>query len=83
MIASLTLISEEEKKKSRQKKRTEERVKRLRALGRLINYVSAQEEFYPASLIAFIKQDLYTIRLPHQDPLVIKLQIDQVILMRV
>ena len=45
--------------------------------------MSTQEEFYLAAPIAFIEQDLYTVRLPHQDPLVIKLQVDQVILGRV
>ena len=68
------------KKKSKQKKRMEERVKRLRSLGHSVNYVSVQEEFYPAAPIAFTKQDLQTIRLPHQDLLVVKLQVDKAIL---
>ena len=67
------MVSAEEEKKSRQEKRTNERVKRLRALRHSVNYVSAQEEFYPAAPIAFTEQDLYTVRLLHQDPLVIKL----------
>ena len=71
------------KKQSRQEKITKERVKRLRALGHSVNYVSVQEEFYPTAPIAFSEQDLYTVRLPHQDPLVIKLQVDQAILGRV
>ena len=78
MIARPALISEEE-----EKKRIEERVKRLRSLGHSVNYVCAQEEFYLAAPIAFTEQDLYTVRLPHQDPLVIKLQVGQVILGRV
>ena len=53
MIAGLALVNEEEEKKNKQKKRMEERVKRLRSLGHSVNYVSAQEEFYPAALIAF------------------------------
>ena len=61
----------------------EERVKRLRSLGHSVNYVSAQEEFYPAAPIPFTEQDLHTIRLPYQDPLVIKLQVDKAILGRV
>ena len=76
LIAGPALVSEEEEKKNRHKKRTEERVKRLRTLGHSVNHVSAQEEFYHAFPIAFTKQDLYTVRLPHQDPLVIKLQVD-------
>ena len=44
MIAGHALVSEEEEKKSRQKKRTKERVKRLRALGHLINYICNNQE---------------------------------------
>ena len=83
MIAGPAIVSEEEEKKSRQEKMTEERVKRLKALRHSINYVSAQEEFYHAAPIAFTEHDLYTVRLPHQDPFVIKLQVDQAILGRV
>ena len=53
MIAGPAIVSGEEKKKSIQEKRTEERVKQMRALGHSVNYVSAQEEFYPAVPIAF------------------------------
>ena len=73
MIAGPAIASAEGEKKSRQEKRTEGRVKQLRALGHSVNYVSAQEEFYPAAPIAFTEKDMYTIRLSHQDPLVIKL----------
>ena len=83
MIAGPALVSEEEEKKNKQKKRTEERVKWLRSLGHSVNYVYAQEEFYPAALIAFTEQDLQAVGLPHQDPLVIKLQVDKAILGRV
>ena len=78
MIAGPTMISAEEGKKSRQGKRTNERVKCLRALEHTVNYVSAQEEFYLAAPIAFTKHDLYTVRLPH-----VKLQVDQAIFGRV
>ena len=83
MIAGPTLISEEKEKKSKQKKRIEERVKRLKSLGHSVNYVSAQEEFYTAAPISFTEQDLHTVRLPHQDPLIVKLQVDKAILGRV
>ena len=53
IIAGPALVSEEEEKKNKQKKRMEEMVKRLRSLGHLVNYVYAQEEFYPAAPIAF------------------------------
>ena len=58
MIAGPALVSQEEEKKNKQIKRMEQRVKRLRALGHIVNYVSAQEEFYPAAPIAFIEQEL-------------------------
>ena len=58
----------------------EQRVKRLRSLRHTVNYVSAQEEFYPAASIVFTEQDLQAVRLPHQDPLVVKLQVDETIL---
>ena len=83
MIAGPAIADAEDEKKSRQEKITEERVKRLRALWHSVNFVSAQEEFYHAVPIAFIEQDLYTVRLPHQDPLVIKLEVDQATLGRV
>ena len=80
MIIGPTLVSEEEEKKDKQSKRMEQRVKRLRSLGHTVNYVSAQEEFYPAAPIVFTEQDLQVVRLPHQDPLVVKLQVDKAIL---
>ena len=55
MITYLAITSVEEEKKSRQEIKTEERVKTLRVLRHSVNYVSTQEEFYPATLIAFIK----------------------------
>ena len=83
MIADLALVSEEDEKKNKQSKRIEQRVKQLRSLGHTVNYVSAQEEFYPAAPIAFTEQDLQAVRLPHQDLLVVKLQVDKAILGRV
>ena len=80
MIAGPALASEEEEKRT---KRIEQRVKRLRSLGHTINYVSTQDEFYPAAPIVFTEQDLQAVRLPHQDPLVVKLQVDKAILGRV
>ena len=45
--------------------------------------MSAQKEFYPVAPIAFTEHDLQAVRLPHQDPLVVKLQVDKAILGRV
>ena len=61
----------------------EHRVKRLRSLGHTVNYVLAQEEFYPVAPIVFTEQDLQAVRLPYQDPLVVTLQVDKTILGRV
>ena len=82
MIAGPALINEEEEKKKKQNKIMEQRVKWLRSLGHIVNYVSAQEEFYPDVPIVFIEQDLQAVRLPHQDSLVLKLQVDKAILGR-
>ena len=41
MITGPALVSEEKEKKNKQRKRMEERVKRLRSLGHTVNYVSA------------------------------------------
>ena len=56
IIAGPTIANTKEEKKRRQEKRTEERVKQLRALGHLVNYVSTQEEFYPIAPIAFMSR---------------------------
>ena len=58
MIHGSIMVSEEEEKKNKQKKIMEERVKRLRSLGHSVNYVSAQEEFYPVAPISFTEHDL-------------------------
>ena len=82
LITGPAMVSAEEEKKSIQEKRIDERVKCLRALGHTINYVSTQEKFYPDAPVAFTEHDLYTVRLPHHDPLLIRLQVDQAILGR-
>ena len=53
MITGPALVNEEEEKKNKQSKKMEQRIKRLRSLGHTVNYMSAQEEFYPAAPIAF------------------------------
>ena len=55
----------------------------MRSLRHTINYVLVEEEFYLAAPIVFTEQDLQAVRLPHQDPLVVKLQVDKTILGRV
>ena len=83
MIAGQGMSIADEDQKSRQERRMEERVKCLQALVHMVNFVSAQDQFYPAAPIVFIVHDLQTVRLPHDDPLVIKLQVDQAILGKV
>ena len=56
MVLTITvpiIVNAKEDEKSKLEKRTEERVKRLRALGHSMNYVSGQDEFHPVVPIAF------------------------------
>ncbi|PON96306.1 hypothetical protein TorRG33x02_078950, partial [Trema orientale] len=64
-------------------KRTGERVKRLRSLGHSVNHLATEQAHTSAVPIAFTQQDLATVRLPHDDPLVVKLQIDSSMVGRV
>ena len=64
-------------------KRTEERVKRLWSLGHSVNHLATEKAHTSAIPITFTQQDLATVRLPHDDPLVVKLQIDSSIVGRV
>lgn len=64
-------------------KRTGERVKRLRSLGHSVNHLTTEQAHTSAVPIAFTQQDLSTVRLPHDDPLVVKLQIDSSMVGRV
>ncbi|XP_062103974.1 uncharacterized protein LOC133815108 [Humulus lupulus] len=61
----------------------EERVKRYRSLGHAVNLVTLEDRSYPASVIAFTDDDLQGVHLPHDDPLVISLQVDHCQLGRV
>ncbi|PON45345.1 hypothetical protein PanWU01x14_259560, partial [Parasponia andersonii] len=56
-------------------KRAEGRAKRLKGMGHTVNNVMSGEDRTNATPIVFTQQDLSTVRLPHDDPLVIKLQI--------
>ncbi|PON48352.1 hypothetical protein PanWU01x14_237470 [Parasponia andersonii] len=72
---------QEEKEKCR--KRTEERVKCLRGMDHSVNHLTMGESYVSAAPITFIQQDLTTVLLLHDDPLVIKLQIDSALVGRV
>ncbi|XP_062119221.1 uncharacterized protein LOC133832968 [Humulus lupulus] len=64
-------------------KRMEERVKRYKSLGHVVNLVTSEDRSYPASAITFTEDDLKGVHLPHDDPLVISLQVDHCQLGRV
>ncbi|XP_062118667.1 uncharacterized protein LOC133832323 [Humulus lupulus] len=61
----------------------EEQVKRYRSLGHTVNLVTSEDRSYPASVIAFTDDDLQGVHLPHDNPLVISLQVDHCQLGRV
>ncbi|XP_062103814.1 uncharacterized protein LOC133814927 [Humulus lupulus] len=61
----------------------EERVKRYKSLGHVVNLVTSEDRGYPASAITFTDDDLKGVHLPHDDPLVISLQVDHYQLGRV
>ncbi|XP_062119325.1 uncharacterized protein LOC133833084 [Humulus lupulus] len=64
-------------------KRMEERVKRYKSLGHVVNLVTSEERSYTASAVTFTDEDLKGVHLPHDDPLVISLQVDHCQLGRV
>ncbi|XP_062118774.1 uncharacterized protein LOC133832448 [Humulus lupulus] len=61
----------------------EERVKRYKSLGHMVNLITSEDRSYPASAITFTDDDLKGVHLPHDDPLVISLQVDHCQLGRV
>ncbi|XP_062113990.1 uncharacterized protein LOC133825000 [Humulus lupulus] len=61
----------------------EERVKRYKSLGHTVNLVTSEDRRYLASAITFTEDDLQGVHLPHDDPLVISLQVDHCQLGRV
>ena len=66
-------LTEEQEKKSKVEKRIIDRVKRLRSLGHGIHHISSGSDFFHVALMIFMQQDLALIKLPHEDPLVVKL----------
>ena len=69
-------LTEEQEPATKIHKRMEERVKRYRSLGHTVNLVTSEDRCYPASAITFTEDDLQGVHLPHDDPLVISLQVD-------
>ena len=72
-----------EESKDKRKKRMEERFKRLKSLGHGVHHVSSRSAFFPTAPITFTEHDLSLIRLPHNDPLIIKLCIEDCVVRRV
>ncbi|XP_062073918.1 uncharacterized protein LOC133778109 [Humulus lupulus] len=83
MIHGIVELTEYQERATKIHKRMEERVKRYRSLGHAVNLVTSEGRSYPASAIAFTDDDLQGVHLPHDDPLVISLQVDHCQLGRV
>ncbi|XP_062104183.1 uncharacterized protein LOC133815347 [Humulus lupulus] len=83
MIHGIVELTEEQEQATKIHKRMEEQVKRYRSLGHTVNLVTSEERRYPAFAITFTEDDLRGVHLPHDDPLVISLQVDHCQLGRV
>ena len=83
MIHGTVDLTTKQEQKTINHKRMEERVKRYRSLRNIVNFVTIEERCYPAFAITFIKDDLRAVHLLHDDPFVIKLQVDRCQLGRV
>ena len=75
--------SENREKGEANQRRIEGRAKRLRGLGHSVNYLTTEKDYISSAPIAFTQQDLAMVHLPHDDPLVVKLQIDSSVVGRV
>ncbi|XP_062080621.1 uncharacterized protein LOC133785393 [Humulus lupulus] len=83
MIHKIVELTTEQEQASKSHKRMEERVKQYRSLGHTVNFVTSKDRCYPASTITFTEDNLQGVHLPHDDPLVISLQVDRCQLGRV
>ncbi|XP_062076025.1 uncharacterized protein LOC133780169 [Humulus lupulus] len=83
MIHGIVELTEEREQATKIHRRMEERVKQYRSLGHTVNLVTSEDRCYPASAITFTEDDLRGVHLPHDDPLVISLQVDHCQLGRV
>ncbi|XP_062094102.1 uncharacterized protein LOC133800156 [Humulus lupulus] len=76
MIHGIVELTKDQEHATKILKRMEEWVKRYRSLGHTVNLVTSEDRRYPASAITFTDDDLQGVHLPHDDPLVISLQVD-------
>ncbi|XP_062093990.1 uncharacterized protein LOC133800026 [Humulus lupulus] len=83
MIHGIVELIDNQEHTTKIHKRMEERVKRYKSLGHVVNLVTSEDRSYPASAITFTDDDLKGVHLPHDDPLVISLQVDHCQLGRV
>ncbi|XP_062075592.1 uncharacterized protein LOC133779676 [Humulus lupulus] len=83
MIQGIVELTGVQEQATKIHKRMEERVNRYRSLGHTVNLVTSEDRCYPASAITFTKDDLQGVHLPHDDPLVVSLQVDHCQLGRV
>ncbi|XP_062093974.1 uncharacterized protein LOC133800007 [Humulus lupulus] len=83
MIHGIVELTEEQEQATKIHRRMEERLKRYRSLGHTVNLVTSEDRRYPTSTITFTEDDLQGVHLPHDDPLVISLQVDHCQLGRV
>ncbi|XP_062087950.1 uncharacterized protein LOC133794605 [Humulus lupulus] len=83
MIHGIVELTEDQEHATKIHNRMEEWVKRYRSLGHTVNLVTSEDICYPASAITFTDDNLQGVHLPHDDPLVISLQVDHCQLGRV
>ena len=76
IIIGRSELTDEQERKSKVEKKMEERVKRMRNLSHTVQHISSGSTFFFTVPIIFTQHDLALIRLPHEDLLVSKLQID-------
>ncbi|PON67707.1 hypothetical protein PanWU01x14_101310 [Parasponia andersonii] len=82
IVGRLDLTDDQEENQRRIKK-AEGRAKRWKGMGHSVNNVMSEKDHINAAPIVFTRQDLTTVRRPHDDPLVIRLQIGSALVGRV
>ena len=83
MIMGRLELTKAKMKKLEYERRTEERVKRMKSLGNIVNHIFAKERYFQVTSIIFTEQDFLKMKLPHQDPMKVKLHIGNCMLGKV
>ncbi|PON74416.1 hypothetical protein PanWU01x14_052480 [Parasponia andersonii] len=76
-------LTHDQEENQRCLKKAEGRAKRWKGMGHSVNNVISGEDHISAAPIVFTQHDLTTVRRPHDDPLVIRLQIGSALVGRV